>query len=309
MKSSSWPNRLGFFATLLSLFLMAQLQARRIDYPRYVSVKLEGQFGNQLFQIATAYAYALDHQRPLVIPDLYQEGRWGVPHHREVLFEGRIEQHKMKRAPSVWKQPGPDFTPIPYYKRLLLHGFFQTELYFKHRRPEIQGLFRPPKSLLQKILRKYPILNHPEHTVGIQIRDYRREYPSGEYHPTHNRHFYEQAISKFPRDTVFLVTSNHRKFAEECVGGLAERIVYLETEDYLEDFYALSLCGSFIISNSSFGWWAAWLSDAPHKRVIAPKPWFAKPFDVEKMEKDLFAEGMEALCAEPISPHGMAIAR
>ena len=25
-----------------------------------VSVRLEGQFGNQLFQIATAYAYALD---------------------------------------------------------------------------------------------------------------------------------------------------------------------------------------------------------------------------------------------------------
>ena len=38
------------------------------------------------------------------------------------------------------------------------------------------------------------------------------------------------------------------------------------------DLYLMSQCSDFIIANSSFSWWGAWLANKGE--VIAPKKWF-----------------------------------
>jgi len=39
----------------------------------------------------------------------------------------------------------------------------------------------------------------------------------------------------------------------------------------------MSRCRNFLISNSTFAWWAAWLAPAANKLVVCPRSWFRDP--------------------------------
>jgi hypothetical protein len=62
----------------------------------------------------------------------------------------------------------------------------------------------------------------------------------------------------------FITTQLNVVFVEECHTGK-------NGENYLQ---LIASCNHFIIPNSSFAWWGAWLGNSPNKLVIAPKKWY-----------------------------------
>lgn len=91
-----------------------------------------------------------------------------------------------------------------------------------------------------------------------------------------SREYLRAAMSIFGDDATFLVFSETSEDIAWCRANLYARDIHFVDEGHgdLHDFAAMSHCDHNIISNSSYGWWAAWSNPNPAKTVVAPQRWF-----------------------------------
>lgn len=165
-----------------------------------------------------------------------------------------------------------------------LVGSFQSELYFKKYANEIRELYKFRNELLP-ISFKLADLLESSASVAIHIR--RGDYVSSPLYSdiigTLPISYYDEAIEimiqKVSSPTFFV-------FSDDINWCKKEFEKYLVPIVYIDDVHAgecagnylqlMTLCKHFIISNSTFAWWGAWLSIHEHKMVIAPNKWFKK---------------------------------
>lgn len=229
----------------------------------YVIGETYGQMGNNLFQVATASALAWDHGTTAYFPRLTHN-----PKLYQHLFS-RFSLYPPTDEISVeWEELQYAYHPIFYQPKMKLKGYFQSPKYFAHHRDKLLELFAPIPKDWQYIQKKYAwLIDHP-HTVGIQIRYYSDSAGSIQY----GRDFLEKAMALFPKESLFIVSTNNLDFARANLKG--KEVVFLEKEPYYIEFYLLTLCKENIITNSTFGWWAAWLNQNPNPKVVCPLIWF-----------------------------------
>ncbi len=106
------------------------------------------------------------------------------------------------------------------------------------------------------------------------MRFYADSGPEKDMYTQVGAHYFEKAIACFPKDVLFIVFSNQIDRCKKELAHIKRTLYFVEGEDYIHDFYLMSLCKHNIICNSSFSWWAAYLNPHPNKKIIAPHPWF-----------------------------------
>ena len=98
--------------------------------------------------------------------------------------------------------------------------------------------------------------------------------------------YYESSFrflkKKFP-NAYFIIFSDDINWCKANI--LNESTVFIETinQDDVQEMKLMSMCSHFIIANSSFSWWPAFLSTNHNKLVVSPKNWISENIDLSDL--------------------------
>lgn len=254
-----------------------------------VSVNIMGGLGNQMFQLATAYAYTKQNNGKLIVLRNKMESDGRSLYWDNMLY--RFQEFLVDKLPEGlerWQESGPtEFGIIPSLtsKGLYISGYLQSPKYFGNDKiqQEIKELFEPSHTTMYNIQDKYNLLlKNKERAVIVHARrtDYLKNQDIINFHGPLSIDYYKEAIKKMSNEIenpIFILASDDPSFWTSVINELPQfnsrNIYILDDENEITTIALLQQFQYFIIANSTYSWWAAWLSKDP-KKVIAPSKWF-----------------------------------
>lgn len=237
-----------------------------------------GRFGNQLFQIAAVIGYSRKYSQEYILPT------WEYAKH----FKYGFNQSAIIKPFQQYREPHYHFSPLPKFKDVDLYGYFQSINYWDNIQRDIRALFSPNVQI-QELLDKTPI---DPNTCAIHVR--RTDYLQlSDYHPSLPIDYYKRAMESMKADK-YIVFSDDIEWCktEPTFTGAT----FVNSGNDLLDFFMMRQCDRFIIANSSYSWWASYLSIGASKRIIAPKKeqWFGQKYNQNNVE-DLYLKEWEII--------------
>lgn len=152
-------------------------------------------------------------------------------------------------------------------------GWFQNEQYFAGIRNALLKEFMPISPI--RISIDYRQIIERDNSVAIHIR-------RGDYvkkgHACSVKYYLRamQYISQIVPNPYYVFFSDNINWTKKTFGEMENTLFINEKGQYAdyEELLLMSKCSHQIISNSTFGWWGAWLNRNDDKIVVAPKHWF-----------------------------------
>jgi len=248
-----------------------------------------GQLGNQMFQYASLKGIAAKHNYETIIPN-----------HTELIVDALGNKLRIELFDAFDLSGEVGFVPHdrnvqePHYhfsQELLdncpdnvsLVGYFQSEKYFKHIEDDIRKLFAPKKEAVECYEDAKELFDNP---VALHIR--RGDFLiNSVHHHNLSMKYYEEALKQFDSDRQVIIFSDDTDWCKQQPLFESDRFLVCEGGGPYTDLYMMSKCADFIIANSTYSWWGAWLSDNKEKVVIYPDRWFG-PNNIDKSTADLF---------------------
>jgi hypothetical protein len=204
-----------------------------------------GRLGNMMFQIAVTYATALKFGD---IAEFEAQPYFDIPL-RSVEPENYFVQPSGKN----------EVFNFPRLKNINLVGFFQRHEYFDNI-----------KEMLINDVFKVPADWQPN-TIAVHIRRGDFLYDPVNF-PTQPLEFYLEALKRLDyKNKKVVFCSDDLQYCKQNFKFANFR----ENTDELSDIYFMANCEAVIISNSTFSFWGAYLSNR-QRDIYFPLNWFSK---------------------------------
>lgn len=236
----------------------------------YVTCMIGSQLGNQIFMISTALVTAWEHGATPIFPELHRSD-YNIPLNRKKIFF-RLNADDIPKV--QWNhfalQGSRDnfkvyYQPVHYQPNLYINGWNWQTSYFDPYKDRLIDLFSPSEEEEIAIQQQYGELLKMKKLVGVHIRAYD---PSVFYFLGLN--YFKKAMDIFPDDYCFAIFSCRPDWVKKHLEGYKPNMVFIKGNDHVRDFFLLNKCKHKILSNSTFSFWAAYLSNDPDQIVIAP---------------------------------------
>lgn len=249
-----------------------------------VTVELQGGLGNQLFGWGAGLSIARKLNRKLSLNTNNLKFR---PYElNSFLLEDEVisfnkpinKINKFLNSSSIFCENSFRFdsrftnitTPVT------LKGYFQSSKYFESEKDTIKSLVS-----LRSPTPEYQVLDSEItqfSSLAIHVR--RGDYVGLQnYHGLTSKRYFDYAIkvaSNLQSFDKIIVFSDDIALAKEAVPSADRFISSKDLASPAENLILMSKCNGLIGSNSSFSWWAGYLSDDNSRIRIFPRPWFAE---------------------------------
>jgi len=261
-----------------------------------IIIKLMGGLGNQLFQYAFGRSISLDLNHELFFELSHFDTDYAKSKKHDFyslsLFNineniGTVQSNDFEKKYSKIKHYNEDsfneITGFPSLRNInkiqfpaYFNGHWQSEKYFFHNekiiRKELQ--FKYPFKGKNKEIAKDIIDNN---SVAMHIR--RGDYKNISHYGLCEKDYYKKSVTLIEeqiKNPKFYIFSDDPQWVKENIqlSYPSYNVTHNGVENGYEDLHLMSLCKHFIIANSSFSWWGAWLSNNTEKIITTPKPWF-----------------------------------
>jgi hypothetical protein len=254
-----------------------------------------GQLGNQMFQYAATKGIAAHRGYDMCIPDHDEIFNDGIGNLLKIELDNpfNITCHRTQLGTRIIQEKGFEFNEELFHMcpdNVSLWGFFQTEKYFKHIEDDIRRDFKFNSTIQGEC---EPIVDEVFDQSPIALHIRRGDFLiNNANHNNLSLEWYEKALSKFDPDREVVLFTDDPFWACSQELFKPDRFLLSEGNSSYHDLYLMTQCSDFIIANSTFSWWGAWLANCG--RVIAPSVWFG-PNNAHLNTKDLYPDHWEVI--------------
>lgn len=199
------------------------------------------------------------------------------------LFEKKI-QHFINQKGIFLCENGFIFPCLNYSKPVYLEGYFQSEKYFSIYQDDIKKILKKDIDIK---LKKYPHIKElrNRNTVCVSIK-IEHNVGSSMYSVCDINYWkksLDYIIEKVENPYFFICSDNVEYVVENLIDTSKYEYTVQDKKSSVDlSLLAMSECKHFVIGNTTFGWWAQYLSDSQDKIVVAPSKWMAidMPIDI-----------------------------
>lgn len=255
-------------------------------------IRLDGQLGNQLFQLALAIKISQEYKINILLDDYLPERK----KFKAFLFQelAVFDYFSYCNKFNVWiNRIQHNFTLRKFYKSddlfiesehkdfsLLFSkvyssytGFFQSPSLFPDKKTLVKA-FALKSDLIDPTLNKLLLLAQESQSLAVSIR--RGDFLQCSHLGVCSEEYYLNSIEhiRLKKDiNCIFVFSDDINYCRGLLSELKGQVVFVEGLPPAKSLYLMSQCKHFVIANSTFSWWGAWLSESEDKLVICPSPW------------------------------------